>query len=276
MSFTSFRNRPFAIKILNSRIYELLQQAKRLDGRSPYEYRKITIQTNVIDKANGSALVSLGSTKILAGIKAELGAPFPDRPNEGVFSVNAELLPLASASFEPGPPDERGIELARVVDRCIREGKAIDLEKLCLIPGKEVYVMYIDIYVLDYDGNYFDPSLMAAMAALATCKLPKYEVQGDKIVEVENEKISVPIRNVPLSVTIGIIKDKILVDPNLVEESSLDTSIIIGMDNESRLVGIQKNAPGDIPFNMIESILRVAEEQNMHLRRIFKEAVGIA
>lgn len=276
MAFTTLRNRSFTVRIMNDKIYELLQQAKRLDGRSPYEYRKVSIQTNVIEKANGSALVSLGNTKILAGIKVELGPPFSDRPNEGVFSVNAELLPLASASFEAGPPDERGIELARVVDRCIREGKAIDLEKLCLRPGKEVYVMYIDIYVLDYDGNYFDPSLMAAMAALATCRLPRYEVQGDKVVKVDDETIPVPIRNVPLSVTMGIIKDKILVDPSLVEENSLDTSIIIGMDGNSRLTGIQKNSPGDIQFNMMEGILKIAEEQNAYLRRVFKEAVGIA
>ena len=272
MSFPPLKERSFTVKIMSEKIYKLLQQGKRIDERSPYEFRKITMQTNVVEKANGSALVSVGSTRILTGIKVELGAPYSDRPNEGVFSVNAELLPLASKSFEPGPPDERGIELARVVDRCIREGKAIDLEKLCIIPGKLVYVLHIDIYVLDYDGNYFDPSVMSAMAALATCTMPKYSATGERI---EGESIKVPIKDVPLSATLGIIKDKLLVDPCLVEENSLDTSIVVCLDSASNVVAIQKNSPGHIPFSLMESIIDIAEEQISKIRAQFREVVGV-
>ncbi len=275
MSFLPLKERSFTIKIMSERVYKLLQQGKRIDERSPYEFRKITIQTNVVEKANGSALVSMGSTRILTGIKVELGTPYGDRPNEGVFSVNAELLPLASKSFEPGPPDERGIELARVVDRCIREGKAIDLEKLCIVPGRTVYVLYIDIYVLDYDGNYFDPSVISAMAALATCTLPNYSLVNEKVERVEGEYIKVPIRDVPLSLTIGIIKDKLLVDPCLAEENSLDTSIVICMDSASNVVAVQKNSPGHIPFLLMESIINIAEEQISKIRAQFKEVVGV-
>ncbi|MEM1976623.1 MAG: exosome complex protein Rrp42, partial [Nitrososphaerota archaeon] len=167
-------------KIMRDKIYSLLLQGKRIDGRRPTDLRPIKIETGLLSKAEGSALVSMGSTKILTGIKVEVGAPFPDRPDEGTFTVNAELLPLASASFEPGPPDERGIELARVVDRSLREGGVIDLKKLCLIEGEKVYVLFIDIYVLDYDGNYFDPSLISALAALATAKIPRYEIVDGK------------------------------------------------------------------------------------------------
>lgn len=272
MSFIPLKERSFAVRIMNDKIYKLLQQGKRIDERSPYEFRKITIQTNVVEKANGSALVSMGSTRILTGIKVELGTPYSDRPNEGVFSVNAELLPLASKSFEPGPPDERGIELARVVDRCVREGKAIDLEKLCIVPGKMVYVLYIDIYVLDYDGNYFDPSVMSAMAALATCTIPRYSAAGERL---EGEYMRVPIRDVPLSVTIGIIKDKVLVDPCSAEEGSLDTSIVIGMDSASNVVAIHKNSPGHIPLHLMESIIDIAEEQIGKMRALFREVVGV-
>ncbi|MEM2910420.1 MAG: exosome complex protein Rrp42 [Nitrososphaerota archaeon] len=272
MSFLPIKERSFAVRIMNDKIYKLLQQGKRIDERSPYDFRKITIQTNVVEKANGSALVSMGGTRILTGIKVELGTPYSDRPNEGIFSVNAELLPLASKSFEPGPPDERGIELARVVDRCIREGKSIDLERLCLVPGKMVYILYVDIYVLDYDGNYFDPSVMSAMAALATCTIPKYSATGERI---EGEYMKVPIRDIPLSVTIGIIKDKLLVDPCSVEENSLDTSIVIGMDSTSNIVAMHKNSPGHIPLSLMESIINVAEEQIGKIRAQFMEAVRI-
>ncbi|HIQ30514.1 MAG TPA: exosome complex component Rrp42, partial [Candidatus Caldiarchaeum subterraneum] len=73
----------YQIKIMQNRIYALLRQEKRLDGRRPDELRPITITTNVIEKADGSSLVKMGGTKILTGIKVELGTPYPDRPNEG-------------------------------------------------------------------------------------------------------------------------------------------------------------------------------------------------
>jgi exosome complex component RRP42 len=135
-----------------------------------------------------------------------------------------------------------------------------------------VYVLYIDIYVLDYDGNYFDPSVMSAMAALATCTIPKYSSTGERV---EGENIKVPIRDVPLSATLGIIRDRLLVDPCLVEEESLDTSIVVCLDSASNVVAIQKNSPGHIPFSLMESIINVAEEQISKIRAQFKEVVGV-
>ncbi|MCS6785217.1 MAG: hypothetical protein NZ581_08505, partial [Candidatus Caldarchaeum sp.] len=168
--------REYSIKIMKNKVYDLLKLGKRIDERDPLQYREITLSTKVVEKADGSSLVSLGKTKILTGIKVEVGSPFPDRPNEGVFTVNAELLPLASKSFEPGPPDERAIELSRIVDRVIRESKAIELDKLSILAGQKVYMIYIDCYVLDYDGNYFDAAVLSAVSALASMTLPVYRV----------------------------------------------------------------------------------------------------
>ncbi len=107
-----------------------MDTGKRIDGRTLTDYREFTIEQGVIEKAEGSARVFLGKTQILVGVKVETGEPFPDTPNEGVMTVNAELVPLASPTYETGPPDETSIELARIVDRGIRESKAIDTEKL--------------------------------------------------------------------------------------------------------------------------------------------------
>jgi exosome complex component RRP42 len=145
---------PISIKM--KRIGELLIQDKRLDGRGLLDYREIKVETGIIDKANGSALVLLGKTKVMVGIKVESGTPFPDTPEEGVLTVNAELVPIASPTFETGPPGEQAVELARVVDRGIRESKSIDTKKLCIIPEKKVFIVFVDIYILDHDGNLFD------------------------------------------------------------------------------------------------------------------------
>ncbi len=263
-----------AARIMRNKIYNLLLQDKRIDGRGPKDLRPISIQTNLLAKADASALVKMGSTKILTGIKVEVGSPFSDRPDEGIFTVNAELLPLASTTFEPGPPDERGVELARVVDRSLREGKALDLKKLCLVEGEKVYVLFIDIYVLDYDGNYFDPALISALAALATLKIPKYEVVDGKV-EKTDEYFQLELTSLPFSVMIGIIGEKFLVDPQIEEEKVLDVSLIIGTDEKGNIVSIQKNSPGPIPINLMDSIMETAVEKTEEIRRKFLQEVPV-
>lgn len=273
-AYFSGKEPSFTVRLLHDRVYELLAEDKRLDGRTPMDIRKIDIKTNVIEKAEGSAMVSMGGTRIIAGVKNDIGQPFSDRPNEGVFAVNAELLPLASKSFEAGPPSEQGVELARIVDRSIRESRAIDLEKLCFIPGQKAYVIFLDFYVLDYDGNYFDPAVLAAVAALSTAKLPKYEVVNGQL-EKKEESIPISLRTIPVSITIGLIKDKMLVDPSLAEQSSLDTSLVATFDSEGNLCAVQKNSSGYIPLDLMKNILTVAKERTDFIRSRFMELAKV-
>jgi len=150
----------------------LAEQGKRADGRRFDEYRNIEIETNIISKAEGSARVKIGNTQVIAGIKMDAGEPYSDSPESGVMTTAAELIPLASPDFESGPPRENAIELARVVDRGIRESEVIELDKLCIEPGEKVWIVFIDIHIIDYDGNLFDAASLAALAALMTTKVP--------------------------------------------------------------------------------------------------------
>jgi exosome complex component RRP42 len=266
--------KPYPTKIMHDKLYELIIRGERLDGRGPYQYRPLELKTSIIEKADGSAMVNLGGTKIIAGVKTALGQPYPDTPDQANIVVNAELLPLASSFFEPGPPDEKAIELARVVDRCIRESKMLELDKLVYIPGRSVLVIYIDVYVLDYDGNYFDPSVLASVAALATAKIPLYEVKNGDVVMNPDIRTSLPIRKFPVSVTIGLLGDKILVDPTSLEESAIDTSIVIGWSDEDEMAAIQKNLQGFVQMSVMEEIIRVSREKSIELRTKLMEAIG--
>jgi exosome complex component RRP42 len=58
---------------------ELLAQGKRLDGRGLTDYRELKIEVGLIKKANGSAMVKLGNTQVIAGIKVEVDEPFSAR-----------------------------------------------------------------------------------------------------------------------------------------------------------------------------------------------------
>ena len=102
--------------LMRGHMESLAKDGKRADGRGINEFRKVTIETGMINTAEGSAMVNLGNTKVLCGIKMLIGTPYGDSPKSGTMTTSTELAPLADQSFDPGPPREQSIELARVVD----------------------------------------------------------------------------------------------------------------------------------------------------------------
>jgi exosome complex component RRP42 len=253
-------------KVRLKQIEQLIEKGKRLDERGLLDTREIKIEQGVIEKAEGSARVLLGKTEILVGVKVETGEPFPDTPNEGVMTVNAELVPLASPDFEPGPPDEKSIELARVVDRGIRESKAIDTEKLCIEPGKQVFVVFVDVYVLNYDGNLIDASALAAMAALMNTKMPNYEIKDGELT-IKQGYTPLPLKSHPITVTVGKINNNLIVDPWLEEEQVMDSRITFAINEDGNICAIQKGGSSYFTPQQILEALKIAQDKAVELRK---------
>ena len=246
MSVTPFRV-PIIPKIKRDTLIGLLSRGLRADAtRGPFEPRNARIEVGVIEKAEGSAHVWLGNTQVIAGVKVDVGSPFRDTPDQGVLTVHAEFVPLASPLFEPGPPDENAIELARVIDRSLREVGAIDLGALAIRPGEKVWVVWVDLYILDHDGNLFDASMLATMAALMTAKLPYYEEleTGDIVLDRSRTEGPLPLKRKVVTVTLAKIGDYLVVDPDFEEESVADARLVVAVDDEGRVVGAQKTGPG--------------------------------
>jgi exosome complex component RRP42 len=240
--------------IKKAQIVEMLAMGKRLDGRATDQPRELKIQTGIIQKANGSAKVSLGNSEVVAGVKIATGTPFPDTPDKGLLVVNAEILPLASPFAEPGPPSEEVIELARVVDRGIRESEMVDLTKLCLVEGKSVVTIFVDCNVMNVDGNLFDATSYAVVAALRTAKMKKYKVEADKAVATE-EWVPVPVEKTPVSVTMARLGDRLIVDPTSEEESAMDMRITITTDDDGNICASQKGEASTItPAHVLEAV----------------------
>jgi exosome complex component RRP42 len=247
-------------------IEQLIEKGKRLDGRGVGDYREIKIEQGLIERAEGSARVLLGKTEVLVGVKVETGTPFPDTPNEGVLTVNAELVPLASPNFEPGPPDENSIELARIVDRGIRESKVIDTEKLCIEPGKKVFIVFVDIYVLNHDGNLIDASALAAVSALMNTKMSNYEIENGEV-KIKQGYTQLPMKNHPITVTLGKINNKLIVDPWLEEEQVMDSRLSIAINDEGNICAIQKGCSGYFTQQQILEGLKMIQEKAAELRK---------
>lgn len=260
-------------KIKKRQISELLSQNKRLDGRGLTDYREIKVETGFIDQAAGSALVSLGNTKVLVGIKIETGKPFPDKPEEGVLIVNSEFVPLASPTFETGPPREDSVQLSRVVDRGIREAKVIDTKKLCIVPGKNVFLVFVDIYVLDHDGNLIDASALASISALLNTKMKEYVVTKKGELKFKKKNVKLPVTNYPVEVTMVKINDKLIVDPSLEEELASDTQITIAIDKDDKICAMQKSRIGTLTPADITEAVKTAKIKAKELREKFLKGI---
>lgn len=238
-------------------IADLAREGKRIDARTLNQFREVSVEVGPIKSAQGSALVKVGKTQVIAGIKVEHAEPFPDKPDSGMLIVNAELLPLASPTFEPGRPNENAIELARVVDRGIRESNAIDLDKLVIKSGEDVWAVFIDIYVLDHDGNLIDASALAAIAALLNAK------------PLEDEAWTLPefpIQKRPVTVTVAKINNKLIIDPCLDEEGVMDARISIATIEDGSICAMQKGGIGCFLREDLEQAYELARAKGAELR----------
>jgi len=257
-------------RLKQKKIHEVIASGKRMDGRGLDEYRDIVVKTGVMEKSHGSAEVYLGKTRVLVGVKVEVGRPFEDTPDKGVLICNAEFTPIAHPTFEPGPPRAPSIELARVVDRGLRSAKILEFDKLVLIEGSKVYMVFVDLYVLSYDGNLIDASALAAIAALRTAKRPVHNVKDGKIEPTKKTK-ALKIRKEPLAVTMAKIGNSLIVDPTADEEEVMDARLTISLDEDGNVCTIQKAGTEGFTLDEIKKALNLAKDKAAELREKLTE-----
>src|SRR3990167_8530446 len=246
--------------ITGERIKNYLEQGKRFDGRKFDEFRKIEIETGISNKAEGSVRVKIGNTEVFVGVKMDVSEPYPDSPDKGNLMVTSELLPLSSDRFESGPPSIVSIELARIIDRMIRESKFIDMEKLCIKEGEKVWNIFIDIYSINADGNLLDAAGIGAVVALKNAKIPEYDEENEKVVFGEWTKEKIPTKKeVPLSITIHKIGSHFLVDPSQEEEDISETRVTIG-SHDGTIYSMQKGDHFSLSVEDFEKILDLCEK----------------
>jgi exosome complex component RRP42 len=252
-------------------MWDSISKGKRLDGRTLDEIRPIEIEVGLIKKANGSARVKVGNSEVVAGVKVETGEPFEGLENKGALILSAEVLPTASPYIEPGPPDEETVELARVVDRGIRESEMLDLSKLALIPGEIVYVIFVDCSVINADGNLFDATSYAAVSALMNSKLPVFEIRERKAVDT-GEKQNPPLTTVPVSITAVRIGESVILDPTAEEEACMDARITITTNSDQNFAAVQKGSTGAFTVEQLKRAAATARIKGEEIRGKLRES----
>jgi len=248
-------------------LVNLAQNGKRVDDRKFDEFRDIEIETNIVLKAEGSAKVKIGNTQVIAGIKMDVGEPYPDSPDSGVMTTAAELIPMASPDFEAGPPRADAIELARVVDRGIRESELIEIDKLCVEPGEKVWIVFIDIHILDYDGNLFDAASLASLAALMTTTVPAERLEL-------GEDYPLPLKDPPVSCTSVKYNDVVVMDPSLDEEEIAEARLTVATDRNGDIRAMQKGLNGSYSVEEIKKVIKSSIDNGKKIREKLYKTVG--
>jgi len=247
------------------KITKLLAEDKRLDGRKPFGYRDITIETGVSNNAEGSARVKIGKTEVIVGIKLGTQEPYTDHEDEGTMMTGMEYSPASGRRYESGPPKMDAIETARVVDRGIRESGFIDWKKLCIVEGEKVWSIFIDIYSINDDGNVLDAAAIGAVAALKMTRLPKLDEENNILYGEFTDKKLPLTENIPFTMTFYKIGEKLLIDPSREEQDAANARLTLAIAKVGKEYIISSMQKGEItPLSAEDLKIIISESEKVY------------
>ncbi|CAN6232008.1 unnamed protein product [Urochloa humidicola] len=259
-------------------IESALEADLRVDGRHSFDFRTLKI---TFGREDGSSEVQLGETHVLCYVSAQLMQPYRDRPNEGTLAIFTEFSPMADPAFEPWRPGESAIELGRVIDRGLRESRAVDMESLCVVAGKHVWSVRVDLHILDNGGNLIDAANIAALAALSTFRRPECTVGGDDGQQVivhdpeVRDPIPLTIHHMPIAVTFAYFGEGniVIVDPTYKEEAVMGGRMTATINSNGDMCAIQKAGGEGVMSSVVMQCLRIASVKAADITSKIKKAV---
>ena len=119
-----------------------IKKGHRIDGRNAYDYRHVQI---AFGPTRGHCEARIGETRVLAQATCDLVKP------DGILSFNVDLSPMASPRFDVAQTRESSVELVRLLERTIKESRAVDTESLCVVAGAKVWAIRVDVRALNDD-----------------------------------------------------------------------------------------------------------------------------
>lgn len=244
----------------------LAKRGKRISGREPCQCREMEMEVGIIETADGSARVRLGDTDVLVTVMAVPGDPLPETPDKGRIVVTCKLLGTASTDYQKDPPCEEAVELAEVVRRGIVNSDAVELGSLCIEAGAKVWVLHVNIDVLDHCGNLFDAAGAGALCALGNTVVPasrKYE---------ECDDFGLNVIHRPIHATFVKMDGGLFLDPDIDEERGCMGMLVITTDEDGELRTMQKLRGGRVTREEIEEAIEAAVERGREVRRLMKLA----
>ena len=233
----------------------------RLDERAIDQYRELSI---TFGKELGYCYVSLGSTKVLAQVAAEVDRPKESRPSEGRLAIHLEISTLAAGHLDPAKPGVDGVEIRQFLERSLLHSAAIDLEELCLRTGEKVWSIHLYLHVLDHDGNILDCASVAAITALRHFRRPSVLFDGRQVtvqsMEETAEPVALTINHMPFCCSFAFFEGgkHLVLDASSAEEKAQDGRFLVSMNKHRQICRMLMCGAVQIDKQQIKSCTNIA------------------
>ncbi|XP_061658902.1 exosome complex component RRP43 [Syngnathoides biaculeatus] len=253
-----------------------LKENCRPDGRELSEFRTTTINIGSISTAEGSALVKLGNTTVICGVKAELANPPVEAPEKGFIVPNVDLPPLCSSQFRPGPPGEQAQAASQFMADVIESSEVLQMEDLCIERGKLCWSLYCDLMCLDYDGNVLDACVSALLAALKNTALPEVSFSaetGTPEVDLEKRR-GLKILKHPVAASFCVFDNSIfMADPTAEEEQLATARLTVVTDEEGHLCSVHKPGGTSLSAEKLQELISKATIRQKEIHKLIGKVI---
>lgn len=246
----------------------------RCDGRGCLEYRHIEMELGTAPNCSGSSHVRIANTDVLVGVKAEIAPPDPSSLDSGRIEFFVDLTANADPEFEGSGGDDLGQHIAGALTEAYFSRRFLDLTPLCIVKGQQVWVLYVDILILELGGSLYDAVSIAVKAALCDLRIPKLAVtigeDGRPEITVSDDPFAVEpllIGNIPCFVTLSKIGSQFVVDVSQEEAECSTVNICCAVAPNGKMATTLKTGVGSIhPENLIEA-LQLSQEIGVSLHK---------
>jgi RNase PH-related exoribonuclease len=127
-------------------------------------------------------------------------------------------------------------------------------------------MVFLDLHVIDYDGNLMDAAVLGSVAALMNTKIPTTKVENDEIVLDYDNMIPLPVNEKALMCTFAKIGGELLIDPSLEEEEIMGARLSIGMTEDGSICAMQKGGAEPLNRDEILKVVSIAKLKTAELR----------
>jgi len=236
----------------------------RPDGRAVDELRPVDIELGFVRSADGSALISMGGTRVICTASLVEGVPqWKVGSGTGWLTAEYGMLPASTGARRPrdvtrGRLDGRIVEIQRLIGRSLRA--VIDLDAL----GERT--VYLDCDVLEADGGTRCAAITGAYVALKAAL--------DELLD-RGSVASLPLRTSVAAVSCGVVAGTELLDLAYAEDSTAEVDMNVVMTGADELVEVQATGEGvSFPRESLDRLLELAASGIAQLRAEQDAVVG--